>query len=178
MSLEIRFPDAKFAEPLAANLLRLVGENQATFLAWANGGQALPPFKEVFDSTGGRLAEEFPNFLLADVESALRFNADGEGIGETHTLIFELALAKQGKPERWKQLTADLRRECYRYARAVDMIFRSAEPADLREGYAAGKVAFQTLEVAAHRRPTLRGGNGEFLIEQQLEVTVEMFEGL
>lgn len=178
MSLTPRFPDAKFAEPLAANLLRLVGVNQATFLAWANGGTALPPFKEVFDSAGGRLAEDYPNFLLADVASALKFDADGTGVEERHALTFEIALAKRGKPAEWKRLTSELRRECFRYTRAVDMIFRSSTPADLAEGYAAGKVKIYTLEVGEHRRPVLRGGEGEFLIEQQLDVTVEMFEGL
>ena len=73
-------------------------------------------------------------------------------------------------------LTSELRRECFRYTRAVDMIFRSSTAVDLAAGYEPGKVKILTLDVGTHRRPVMRGGNGEFLIEQQLEVTVEMVE--
>lgn len=120
--------DISFIEPLVVTAQELIVRDQVEALAWASPSLLLKPFQNVLYARREKAfydsrVSAFPLIVLAPGSSRVTTDEDGNYISEEHQIACEVALAGSDADALTIQIV--------RYVKAVDMIWRTASPADM-----------------------------------------------
>ena len=166
--------DISFIEPLLVTAKLLVERDQVQALAWASPDILLTPFAHrLYARREAKFYESrvsaFPLLILAPGSSKVALTDDGNYVGEEHQIAAEIALAGSDADALTIQIV--------RYVKAVDMIWRSASPADLMWNLTAAHTMRPETDVIEHGYNVIaEDGPNAYLHTASLTLTAKFIE--
>jgi hypothetical protein len=165
MAFEPKF-EADLIWVIHNNIETIIKANEAAALRWANGGQAMEPFKEYRKSQW--FNTKWPVLALIPTITAIDQAPDDSRCGVRHE--FEVLIEDAGP-------NADAASESViKRALAVDQILRKQRQAAILAGRDMAKVGAYSMEISRHEYFQVPRGTTMYLQLSNFSVTIELVE--